>query len=84
MDSIVSVSYEPKISKACLQYRKGYGSCGELPGIGGTSSKTIYGPKNIYQPEERERFWTFWRHSEPIWSKRGISWTGGNAKGKCN
>ena len=59
MDSVVNVSYDPKISKACLQYRKGYGSYGELLDIGGTSSKTMYGPKNIYQPEERERFLDF-------------------------
>ena len=59
MDSVVNVSYDPKISKACLEYRKDYGSYGELLGIGGTSSKTMYGPKNIYQPEERERFLDF-------------------------
>lgn len=59
MDSVVNVSYDPKISKACLKYRKDYGSYGELLDIGGTSSKTMYGPKNIYQPEERERFLDF-------------------------
>lgn len=59
MDSVVNVSYDPKISKACLKYRKGYDSYGELLGIGGSSSKTIYGPKNIHQPEERERFLDF-------------------------
>lgn len=59
MDSVVNVSYDPKISKACLKYRKDYGSYGELLAIGGTSAKTLYGPKNIHQPEERERFLDF-------------------------
>lgn len=59
MDNVVDVTYNPKISQACLKYRKNYGSYGELLGIGGTSSKTIYGPKNIYQPEERDRFLDF-------------------------
>lgn len=59
MDSIVNVSYDPKIRKACLEYRKDYGRFGELLDIGGTSSKTMYGPKNIHQPEEKERFLDF-------------------------
>ena len=59
MDSVVDVSYNPKISKVCLRYRKNYGSYGELLDIGGTSSKTIYGSRNIYQLEERERFLDF-------------------------
>lgn len=59
MDSVVNVSYDPKITKACLKYRKDYGSYGELLGIGGTGGKTMYGPKNIHQPEERERFLDF-------------------------
>ena len=59
MDSIVNVSYDPKIRKACLEYRKDYGRFGERLDIGGTSSKTMYGPKNIHQPEEKERFLDF-------------------------
>ena len=59
MDSVVNVSYDPKISKACLEYGKDCDRFGELLGIGGTSSKTMYGPKNIHQPEERERFLDF-------------------------
>ena len=50
---------DPKIRKACLEYRKDYGRFGELLDIGGTSSKTMYGPKNIHQPEEKERFLDF-------------------------
>ena len=80
MDSIVNVSYDPKIRKACLEYRKDYGRFGELLDIGGTSSKTMYGPKNIHQPEEKERFLDFWRRSGPDWSRRGISWINGNSK----
>jgi len=59
MDSVVNVSYNPKVSQACLKYRKDYGSFGELLNIGGSSSKTLYGPKNIHQPEEREKFLDF-------------------------
>lgn len=59
MESVVNVSYDPKITKACLQYKKGYGSYGELLDIGDTSRKTLYGPKNINQPEEREKFLDF-------------------------
>jgi len=59
MDSVVNVSYNPKAAQACLKYRKDYGSFGELLNIGGTSGKTLYGPKNIHQPEERERFLDF-------------------------
>jgi len=59
MDSVVNVSYNTKVSQACLKYRKDYGSYGELLNIGDTSSKTVYGPKNIHQPEEREQFLDF-------------------------
>jgi len=59
MDSVVDVTYNHKVSQACLKYRKDYGSYGELLNIGGTSSKTLYGPKNIHQPEEKERFLDF-------------------------
>jgi len=59
MDSVVNVSYNPKVSQACLKYRKDYGSYGELLNIGGSSSKTVYGPKNIHQPEERDQFLDF-------------------------
>ncbi len=60
MDSVVNESYDPKITKACLQYRKDCDRYGELLGIGDTgSSKAVCGPKNIHQPEERERFLDF-------------------------
>lgn len=59
MENIVNVSYDPKIEKACLEYKKGYGSFGELLAIGDTSRKTLYGPKNINQPEERGKFLDF-------------------------
>lgn len=38
---------------------KGSADFGELLNIGGTSSKTLYGPKNIYQPDEIEKFLDF-------------------------
>lgn len=59
MDKMANVSYNPKYSQLCFQYQKGYGAYGELLDIGGTSRKTMYGPKNIYQPEEIEKFLNF-------------------------
>lgn len=59
MDNISNVSYDPKIHQLCFQYKKGSGDYGELLNIGGTSSKTLYGPKNIHQPDEMERFLDF-------------------------
>ena len=59
MDCIVNVSYNPKYNQLCFQYEKNYGSYGELLNIEGTSRKTLYGPKNIYQLEEREKFLDF-------------------------
>ena len=59
MDNIGNVSYEPKVHQLCFEYKKGSDDFGELLNIGGTSSKTMYGPKNIYQPEEIERFLDF-------------------------
>ncbi len=71
MDSVVNVSYDPKITKACLQYKKGYGSYGELLAIGDTSRKTIYGPKNINQPEEREGFLGFLESFRAVLEQKG-------------
>lgn len=59
MDNIGNVSYEPKVRQLCFEYKKGSEDFGELLNIGGTSSKTLYGPKNIHQPEEIERFLDF-------------------------
>lgn len=73
MESIVNVSYDPKITKACLQYKKGYEKYGELLEIGGTSSKTLYGPKNIYQPEEKEKFLDFLESFRTKLEQKGYS-----------
>ncbi len=59
MDKIANVSYDPKFYQVCLEYEKNYGSFGELLKVKGTDKKTVYGPKNIYQPEEREKFLDF-------------------------
>ena len=71
MDNVVNVSYDPKITKACLQYKKGYESYGELLDIGDTSRKTLYGPKNINQPEEREKFLDFLEEFRSILEEKG-------------
>lgn len=59
MDKVVNVSYNPKYQQLCFRYEKHYGSYGELLYISSTTSKTMYGPKNIYQPEEIEKFLDF-------------------------
>ncbi len=59
MDKIENVSYDPKYHQLCFKYQKGCREYGELLKIGGTNKKTIYGPKNIYQPEEIEKFLDF-------------------------
>ena len=59
MDKIANVSYNPKYYQLCFQYEKGCRDYGELLKIEGTSRKTLYGPKNIYQPEEIEKFLDF-------------------------
>lgn len=59
MDEVVNISYNPKYTQACLQYRKGYGSYGEILDIGDTGSKTAYGIPDTVQPQEREAFLDF-------------------------
>ena len=59
MNNVSNVSYDPKIQLLCFQYKKGTADYGELLKIGGTSAKTLYGPKNIYQPEEIEKVLDF-------------------------
>ncbi len=59
MDNIENVSYDQKIHQLCFKYKKGSKDYGELLNIGGTSSKTIYGPKNIHQPDEIEKMLNF-------------------------
>lgn len=58
-DKVVNISYHPKYQQLCFQYEKNYGSYGEILNIAGTTSKTMYGPKNIYQPKEIENFLDF-------------------------
>ncbi len=59
MDNIGNVSYEPKVCQLCFEYKKGSDDFGELLNISGTSSKTLYGPKNIHQPDEIEKILDF-------------------------
>ena len=54
-----------------MQYKKGYESYGELLDIGDTSRKTLYGPKNINQPEEREKFLDFLEEFRSILEEKG-------------
>lgn len=59
MENVGNVSYNAKVQQICFQYKKGSTDYGELLNIGGTSSKTLYGPKNIHQPDEMEKFLDF-------------------------
>lgn len=59
MDNVNNVSYDPKIHQLCFEYKKGSDSFGELLKIDGTTAKTLYGPKNIYQPDEIEKMLDF-------------------------
>lgn len=59
MDNVSNVSYEPKLHQLCFEYKKGSRDFGELLNIGGSSSRTVYGPKNIYQPDEIEKILNF-------------------------
>ena len=59
MDNVGNVSYDPKVCQVCFRYKKGSDDYGEILNIRGTTSKTLYGPKNIHQPDEIERFLDF-------------------------
>lgn len=59
MDSIVNVSYDPKIKMACLAYPKNSPQYGELLYLSDTGSKTMAGMPNMVQPQEREAFLDF-------------------------
>lgn len=59
MDAVVNVYYNPKQVQACLIYKKGYSSYGEILTIEDIGSKTMYGIANMVQKEEREAFLDF-------------------------
>ena len=59
MDNVGNVSYDPKVHQLCFEYKKCSEDFAELLNIGGTSSKTLYGPKNIHQPDEIEKILNF-------------------------
>lgn len=59
MDAVVGVTYYPKLEQACLIYKKGFGSYGEILNISDTGSKTVAGIANLVQKEEREAFLDF-------------------------
>lgn len=59
MENVGNVSYDPKLYQLCFEYKKGSKDFGELLNIRGSSSKTVYGPKNIYQPDEIEKILHF-------------------------
>lgn len=71
-EKIVNVSYTPKIQQLSFIYEKGYDEYGEILNIGSTSKKTIYGPKNIYQPEEGDKFLDFAEAFRENLSSRGF------------
>lgn len=71
MDKVVNVSYDPKICQIAFKYEKNYGSYGELLKVGDTGKKTTFGPKNIYQPEERERFLDFAERFRSVLEQKG-------------
>lgn len=71
MESIKDISYNPKYNQVCLEYKKGYKSFGEILNIDGTSAKTMYGPKNIYQKEEIEKFLDFLETVREDMEKKG-------------
>lgn len=71
MDKVVNVSYDPKICQVCFEYDKKSEKFGELLEIKGSSRKTLYGPKNIHQPEERERFLDFAEAFRSILEQKG-------------
>lgn len=71
MDRIANVSYNPKIYQVCFKYEKGSPDYGELLNIKGSSRKTMYGPKNIHQPEERERFLDFAEAFRAVLEQKG-------------
>lgn len=72
MDKIVNVSFNPKYYQLCFQYEKNYGNYGELLNIKGTDANTKYGPRNIYQPEEREKFLDFAESFRKMLSNKGF------------
>ncbi len=57
--SVDGISYNPKYSQACLKYKKGCGTYGEILNIGDSGSKTMYGIADMVQKEEREKFLDF-------------------------
>ena len=59
MDAVVNVYYNPKQIQACLIYKKGYSSYGEILTIEDIGSKTMFGIANMVQKEEREAFLDF-------------------------
>lgn len=59
MNSVVNVSYDPKIQMVCLRYPKHHPDYGELLYLRDTGSKTVAGMPNMVQPQEREAFLDF-------------------------
>lgn len=59
MESVVNVTYNPKIQMACLEYPKNFPGYGELLYLDDTGSKTVAGMPNMVQPQEREAFLDF-------------------------
>ena len=58
IDNAGNVSYNPKVHQLCFEYKKGSEDFGELLNIGGTSSKTLYGPKTYISQRKLRDFLT--------------------------
>ena len=59
MESVVNISYDPKIQMACLSYPKNSPGHSELLYLDDTGSRTMAGMRNMVQPQEREAFLDF-------------------------
>ena len=80
MDNIGNVSYDPKIHQLCFEYKKGSEDFGELLNIGGTSSKTLYGPKTYISQRKLRDFLILRRRSAESLNKMALNWISGKGK----
>lgn len=72
VDSLKDISYDKKYDQVCLEYKKGFGSYGEVLKIHDYSNKTICGIQNLYQEEERNAFLDFLETVRDTLEKNGM------------
>ena len=80
MDNIGNVSYEPKVRQLCFEYKKGSEDFGELLNIGGTNSKTLYGPKTYTSQRKLRYFLILRRRFAESLNKMALNWISGKGK----